>query len=334
MKTEYFDVLSTILSPKSLLEQVNSRYRLQGLECKLWSMGLNDVYQIQTSEEQYYLRVSHANRFSRKDYEEEITIILELQKRNINVCKPVKQKDDTYLWEITALEGKRYAVLFEKVKQDASRNLYEMGKIVAKIHEASDAACLKVSREPIEYNQLIQHPLQAVCESRQLEIEWIEDIKSKSIEMWKCITETIPKETPYYGYCHGDVHSGNLYFYKDRPQIFDFDCMGDAYRAYELAVYLWDESSINEQFINSDQWKEYISGYEAVRRLTKEERDSLPAFAALRQVWFMGLMVDTTKINNGWEGINRYFLEKQVRRFQFFYDLWKSQGEIKNMFGC
>ena len=325
MKEEYFAALSTILSPNAVLKEVNSRYGLAAFECRLWSMGLNDVYQIETSVKVYYLRISHANRFTREDYEEEIAVIIELQNESINTCNPLKQVDGTYLWEITALEGKRYAVLFDEVKQDSTMNLYYMGMLVANIHEVSDKKCFNVSRESFEYNQFIAHPLQVLCESKQLEVELIDEIESKAVKMWNCITNTIPKESPYYGYCHGDIHRGNLYFYQENPQVFDFDCMGYGYRAYELSVYLWDELSANDKFMNSKQWEDYLNGYDAVRKITNEERNSIFAFASLRQLWFMGLMIDTTKINNSWDGINHYFLEGQYHRFQFLYDLWNNQ---------
>lgn len=96
--------------------------------------------------------------------------------------------------------------------------------------------------------------------------------------------------------------------------------MGEGYRAYDLCVYLWDETSVNEEFIITDEWKNFIKGYNDVRKLTDAEIISLPAFAALRQLWFIGLLIDATKINNCWDGINDYFFEVQINRFKFWYE--------------
>lgn len=324
MSSKYFPVQSTILLPDALLKEVNWRYGLKALKCRLWSNGLNDVYLVQEADRKYFLRTSHATRFSRKDYEEELNAILQLRARNVNTCIPVRQQDDTYIWEINAPEGKRYAILFEEVKRDTTESTYHIGKLAAELHRASDEFDFKISRNPLSFHQLIENPLKIIAESNLMKTDSLKFLEEASVQMWKDITDTIPETAPYYGYCHGDLHSGNVYCVNNIPQVFDFDCMGEGYRAYDLCVYLWDETSVKEEFILSDEWKNYIKGYNDVRELTNAEIFSLPAFAALRQLWFIGLIIDATKINNCWEGINDYFLEAQLNRFQFWYEKWKN----------
>lgn len=323
MNSNYFPVQSSILSSDALLKEVNSRYGLKALQCRLWSNGLNDVYLVQGSTSIYFLRTSHTLRFSKKDYEEEINVILQLRIRNINTCIPIKQQDDTYIWEINAPEGLRYAVLFEEVKRDKTVSTYNMGKLAAKIHSVSDEYNFVISRLPITFQQLIEQPLISIHEINSLDDASMEFIKDTSSQMWIDITSNIPKIAPYYGFCHGDMHSGNVYFVNNIPQIFDFDCMGAGYRVYELCVYLWDETSANEEYINSEEWKNYIEGYNDVRMLTSAEMLSIPAFAALRQLWFIGLIIDATKINNSWDGINDYFIEEQFTRYKYWYEKWR-----------
>lgn len=319
-----FPVQSSILSPDALLREVNLRYGFKALKCRLWSIGLNDVYQIEESTRKYFLRTSHTIRFSRKDYEEELNVILQLRTRNVNTCIPVKQQDDTYIWEINALEGKRYAILFEEVKNDKTSSTYHIGNLAAVLHKTADDINFSISRSPLSFHQLIEDPIKIMKESNQMKIDSLKYLEEASTQMWNDITINIPKITPYYGYCHGDMHSGNVYCVNNIPQVFDFDCMGYGYRAYDLCVYLWDETSVNEAFIDSDEWKNYLKGYNEVRELTNAEICSLPAFAALRQLWFIGLIINATKLNNSWDGINDYFIDEQLKRFKFWFEKWKS----------
>lgn len=44
--------------------------------------------------------------------------------------------------------------------------------------------------------------------------------------------KNLQAENPYYCFCHGDIHRGNVFFCDTTPRIFDFDCMGKGYRMY------------------------------------------------------------------------------------------------------
>ena len=323
MDSNFFPIQSSILSPDALLKEISLRYGLKVLQCRLWSAGLNDVYLLHETTRKYFLRTSHTKRFSKKDYEEELNAMLQLRTRGINTCIPVKQLDETYIWEINAPEGKRYAVLFEEVKNDNTVNNYNMGKLAADIHKVSDEVKLNISRQFIAYEQLISLPIKSIIESGFMNEMDTQFIVESSIEIWNYLKSHIPYRTPYYGYCHGDIHSGNVYFNHGIPQIFDFDCMGIGYRAYDLCVYLWDETTVNEEFINSEEWKDYLRGYNEVRILLDEEIIAIPALAALRQLWFIGLIIDATNINNSWDGVNDSFFKEQLKRYTFWYDKWK-----------
>jgi Ser/Thr protein kinase RdoA (MazF antagonist) len=327
MALNFFPIQSSILSPDALLSEINFRYGLNVLKCRLWSSGLNDVYLIQETTRKYFLRTSHTIRFLKRDYEEELNVILQLRSAGINTCIPVKQLDETYIWEINAPEGKRYAVLFDEIKNDKTVSTYNMGKLAAEIHKASDDVILKISRQPISYEQLISHPLKSIIGTDSMNEKDTQSIVESSTQMWNDLISHIPDTAPYYGYCHGDMHSGNVYFTGGIPQIFDFDCMGIGYRVYDLCVYLWDETSVNEEFINSEEWKNYLKGYNEVRILSKAEIISIPAFAALRQLWFIGLIIDATKINNSWDGLNNSFFEEHLKRYKFWYEKWKSDKD-------
>lgn len=328
MDSIFFPIQSSILSPDALLSEINLHYGLKLLQCRLWSSGLNDVYLLQETTHRYFLRTSHAIRFSKKDYEEELNVMLQLRARGINTCIPVKQLDETYIWEINAPEGKRYAVLFEEVKNDKTVSTYNLGKLAAEIHKASDDVNLIISRQHISYELLISLPLKSIIETDSMNEMDTQFIVESSTQIWNDLISHIPTTAPYYGYCHGDMHSGNVYSTDGIPQIFDFDCMGIGYRAYDLCVYLWDETTINEKFINSDEWKNYLKGYNEVRILSQAEIIAIPAFAALRQLWFIGLIIGATKINNSWDGLDDNFFKEQLKRYTFWYNKWKNNTVI------
>lgn len=50
--------------------------------------------------------------------------------------------------------------------------------------------------------------------------------------------EMLPTADGGYGLCHGDIHPGNVMFDDDgAPTVFDFDCRGYGWRAYDLVTF-------------------------------------------------------------------------------------------------
>jgi Ser/Thr protein kinase RdoA (MazF antagonist) len=145
-------------------------------------------------------------------------------------------------------------------------------------------------------------------------------LQTSSQSLWKFIKDRLVEEPPNYGYCHGDMHSGNVFFDGEQPKIFDFDCMGYGYRAYDICIIVWNETFSKDDYIETDEWKKYIEGYSSVRKLLANELSCIPAFAALRHLWHMGLHLDTTDINNNWSWLNDNYFNQQISKYKLWYN--------------
>jgi Ser/Thr protein kinase RdoA (MazF antagonist) len=330
MDNTYFPIRYSQLDPKALKEELNQRYVFdEKVSCRLFDYGLNDIYQVKSENIVYYLRVSLAGVHNRKDYEEEIFIINTLSKNNISVAAPIKCNDGQYIWEINAPEGKRYAVLFEEAKKLPSDNSklksHNLGIMLAKLHEAADNNDFTVSRKPIDLIQLAEEPLEAIypfLNHRQVDYDFI---KTAAKELCAYIKEKLRLEKPYYGYCHGDIHSGNVFFDGDNPKIFDFDCMGYGWRAYDICVYAWNETGGDESYIEKEPWNAFLEGYNSIRRLSETELEAINAFAALRELWLMGLHADVIERNAGSCWYNDDYFDFRLKLFKLWYNRFASK---------
>jgi Ser/Thr protein kinase RdoA (MazF antagonist) len=57
------------------------------------------------------------------------------------------------------------------------------------------------------------------------------------------INDLLPRKKPEYGNCHGDHHGYNVNIDKNGTMtVFDFDCYGYGWRAYDISVFLWNRS--------------------------------------------------------------------------------------------
>lgn len=330
MSGTYFPVRYSQLSPEALKMELVKRYDFSGsLSCTLFDYGLNDIYKVKFDTMVYYLRVSLTGVHDRKDYEEEVSVINTLCKNSISVASPIVCKDNQYLWEVNAPEGKRYAVLFEEARRNPSndhvRKSYNLGRMLAQLHTVADENNFLVSRDPIDLSELAKKPLKEIypyLKHRQADYDYIKDAADKLCDF---IENNLSLEKPYYGFCHGDIHSGNVFFEGDNPKIFDFDCMGYSWRAYDICVFAWNETGSDEKYIEKEEWKAFLDGYSSIRRISKTEMEAINAFAALRELWLMGLHADVMERNAGSSWYNDSYFDFRIGMFKLWYNRFTSK---------
>jgi Ser/Thr protein kinase RdoA (MazF antagonist) len=332
MANTYFPVRYSQLQPDAIKEELVKRYGLpSSFSCHLFDFGLNDIYIIKVDEEVYYLRVSLAGIYEKKDYEEETSIILNLHSKNINVAAPIACNDGSYLWEINAPEGKRNAVLFEEAKKNPSDHettkAFNLGQSLARLHREADEQDFKVSRAPIDLLQLAQKPMEMIfpyLKHRSTDYEFL----SNAVDKLCCfVKENLSLEKPYYGYCHGDIHGGNVFFDGDEPKIFDFDCMGYGWRAYDICVYAWNETGSDEKYVEKEPWKAFLDGYCSIRKLDEIEFEAINVFAALRELWLMGLHAGVMERNAGCCWYNDGYFDFRIKQFKLWYHRFIPEGQ-------
>lgn len=109
------------------------------------------------------------------------------------------------------------------------------------------------------------------------------------------ITSILPTSGPQYGFCHGDHHGGNVHRDANgKLVLFDFDCYGYGWRAYDLAVILWQLthsfgwSRAGRGKIDR-RWNGFLNGYGDIRHLKKAELMATELFVPVRQIWWLGL---------------------------------------------
>ncbi|WP_058300900.1 phosphotransferase enzyme family protein [Gorillibacterium timonense] len=325
MKEALFPVRYTQLHPDALKKELAARYEWkEPIECRLFDSGINDIYVVSAGDKRCFLRVALTGRYERKDYEEEVAIINTLSDQGIPVAKPIRCKDSSLLWEIHAPEGIRHAILFAEAKhapsEDKAKQAHQLGSTLAQLHAIADEQTFTVSRPAIDLQQLIEEPLKKVkpyFERRSSDYLYF---KNAAEQLGRAVERKLGYEMPYYGYCHGDIHGGNVHFVQEQPVLFDFDCMGYGWRAYDICVFAWNETFGDEAYVQSEAWTAFLSGYLSVRPLSKMEVESIPAFAALRDLWLMSLHADVIERNAGCSWYNDGYLDYRLRIFKLWYE--------------
>lgn len=293
-----FPVFRSVLLAEALIEYVLSHYALgEPLTCCLYSRKINDVYFVQTLAGRWVLRVTAANGHTPAAVQSEIDMLRHLDHAGIAVAAPVARRDGEYVTVLHAPEGARAAVLFTFVEQTPSHDATPeqaryYGAALAHMHHAADLYPAVIHRPPHDYGFFIEEPLERLGSFPPFTRHTAElaYLREAAPTLWAQASQ-LPKNAPYYGFCHGDAKSDNA-LYRDNGAVIliDFDCGGTGWRVYDLATYIWVQIVDGPELDWSRQavFRALLEGYQSVRPLSAAEYEALPVFAALRQLFLFG----------------------------------------------
>lgn len=278
----------SILSAEALAKLVEAAYGLRITRCQLIKAMILDTYQVATSDGLTILRVYPHKRRSLSEIMAELNFLTYLHDHQVPVSIPIMQKNGERLLTISAPEGVRYAALFTyahgRPLNENPESARAYGRVMAQIHAIADGMPHPLTRPSLDLEMLLERPLR--------DLERVFDHRREDWVALRQIGDKIrPKiaalsmAAPAYGLCHGDVGAANVHVSDDgQLTLFDFDFCGPGWRAYDIGNFLTDESE--------DTAGEFLAGYEEIRPIPQDERDTLPMFQILQSIWVLGVRAD------------------------------------------
>jgi Ser/Thr protein kinase RdoA (MazF antagonist) len=253
--------------------------------CRLLHEGFNTHYLITTSSDDFVLRVYQPDWRTNDDIAYELAVLTHLAARGVPVCAPIARRDGTYINTIVTINGPCIAVLFqcaagEPLDPHNPKVLHDYGRIMAHIHQETDGFSCQFQHFHLDLDHLIAKPLNVVLpllSHRPADATFVQDIARVLHSGIAAQSESLE-----WGYCHGDF-AGNAHQDVDGSlRVFDFDCGGPGWRAYDLAVCrLFSDIG--------GLWEEFCAGYQEIRPITAATHSAIPWFLVVRQFWRIGL---------------------------------------------
>jgi len=243
----------------------------------------NTNYLLKTNKKKLILTIFE-KRVQKKDLPFFMNLMNKLSQKNIICPKPLKNIKGQHLSKI---KGKSACIVSfvegkDKTKLN-NRNCFEIGKNIAKFHQATNK--IKLYRR----NSMSVTQLDSLLKSIKIKSSKVESgIIPILFKNLKDIKKEWPKNLPS-GIIHGDLFIDNIFFIKNNFSGFiDFYFSSNDYLMYEIAICInalcFDK--IKKKFIiNHKKIKNLIDGYQTIRIFSKKERDSLNVLcrgAALR----------------------------------------------------
>ena len=289
----------------ALAEHLSEIYPLpEPLHCQFFRNGLNDVYKVNDNAgNNYFFRISLAGVHTTAEIEEEIRFILSCRCTGLEVVEPISCRNGTFVWEIEAPEGKRQCVLFREIPNtpsgDAATMYRNLGCLLAKLHAVSADSHGILQHPPIDQNLLSIRPLALLKPYLTHRMEDYDFMSRTNLLLWNFITGELKDRPGVYGICHGDFQPANYYFEGETPILFDFDCMGCGYYAYDLGVLLANLTFADNDIYKKTIWAKVLEGYSSVRTPEPQEIRSVYAFAALHMMRVLAYHVESVGQNSG-----------------------------------
>jgi Ser/Thr protein kinase RdoA (MazF antagonist) len=337
-RAHLFPVQHSILSENALAKWVVSAYSLrEPVRCRFLKGSMSDVYRVDAFDAAYILKIYMHNRHSMHAIEAEVDFLIDLNDHDIPVAAPVANKDELFINEFDAPEGIRYAVLFDAVEGDEPKEVNlehsrSFGRLAGCIHKYSDMSAKKYDRWHLNEAYLVDEPLNLIkpyLENRRSDWEYLRALGSELIAE---LHRLVSKNSPEYGLCHGDLHTGNARFDKDgRLTLFDFDSFGYGWRAIDIGVYHvsydWMSLSVETRRQKDRFWEAFVDGYNSERFLSKNELSAAQLCLPLRHLELMGLTIKywSPQIGSSW--INHDYFDEHLNWFREWTDVYNAKKD-------
>ncbi len=138
--------------------------------------------------------------------------------------------------------------------------------------------------------------------------------------LWLEVKHRLTATAPHYGFCHGDLHTGNALL-TDADELFllDFDACGFGWRAMDIGTYYashdWMNLSVESRKERRQILAHFLAGYTSVRALSEEEIGTIDLFMAIRHFELLGLLLQRVPFS-GAHWVNQREFQTDVAWFE------------------
>ena len=252
----------------------------------------NTNYLLKSKNEKFILTIFE-KRVLKKELPFFMKLMDQLSNSKINCPKPLKNKNGDYLFKLKNKSACIVTFLKGKDKKTLNlKNCYDVGKIVAEMHSSTKK--IKLYRK----NSMGIKNLNPLFNSIKFESKKFTNIEKFLKINFIDIKKKWPKKLPN-GIIHGDLFIDNIFFNNNKVSgIIDFYFAANDYFMYEIAICinaLCFDKSKNQFILNKKKVKNFIRGYESIKKISNKEKKSLNILcrgAAMR--YFLTRLYDYT----------------------------------------
>ena len=276
------------------LKYINKKFETQKfISFKGIKQGIENTNYLLKSKNKKYILTIFEKRVSKKEIPFFMKLMDQLNDSKINCPKPLRNNEGKYLIKLKNKTACIVSFLKGKDKKNLNlRNCYDIGRLIAQMHLSSNK--IRLYRK----NSMGVKNLFPLLKSIKFKSKKFTNLEKFLKINFKDIKKKWPKKLPS-GIIHGDLFIDNIFFINNRLSgVIDFYFAANDYFMYEIAICvnaLCFDKSKNKFILNKKKVKNFIKGYENIKKISLKEKMSLNILcrgAAMR--YFLTRLYDYT----------------------------------------
>jgi Ser/Thr protein kinase RdoA (MazF antagonist) len=301
----------SILDEVSLSQAIRAAYDLSStIDVRLYRISGSDVYRVTGDAGEWFLKIYRSTAFDARRARSSARAMDLLSRHGLSVPRPVSTRGGSSLVELQCAEGPRLGYMYPAVSgwepvEDDAAEARRYGETAAQMHTVMDEiapagapACAGDDGpfKVIDYDYLFGRYLRGVERLIGHETSAIRFLRRLARALWRQLDQRLPASSPQFGFCHGDMHTGNAVLTdSDQLYLLDFDACGFGWRVMDIGTYVvtYDWMGLDEaaQAKRRQITSDFLAGYTTIRPVTEEEVRTLDLFMAIRHFELFGIGV-------------------------------------------
>ena len=266
----------------SLLAAINNHYRINATKLYLYRDMIGSVYFLESDDRRYVFKLFRCEATDQALQSlEVISYLRNFDYPVVPIVPMAESVESGALYMMLEMpEGKRAGVLYEFLEgmvPDFAADITAVGRQIGRLHNLmADYPKPLIKRGKSFYIDRYINLMKAYGYSNAK----ISDLADYGDKLWRSM-EQLPG-----GFCHGDLHSGNMIKAGERFILFDFDIASHAYPVIDAAT-LSDRTNFNRlddsAYDNTRRmFERFYQGYSKERVLSDCEAEAIFDFIAIR----------------------------------------------------
>lgn len=278
----------------NLIKILNNFYKLNFQEIYLHREVVGYVYVIKNSLKKYVLKLYRD--FNTEEALQSIDVIQYLKKNNYPVVSIVPTEAGSLYIKFGIPEGQCIGILFdyiEGIEPNLKKEIKNIGQQIGELHNLMEKYSNPlINREKEFYiDRFI-----AILKKLKYDPIKVKEFEEYGQDAWSNM-ERLPK-----GFCHGDLHTGNMLQTKFNEYIlFDFDIVSHTYSIIDAATlsddtnfFKFDESTYDS---TKRKFERFYQGYSQKRTLSNIEMAAIYDFIAIRHYELIATLTNIQGLN-------------------------------------
>lgn len=288
----------------NLIKILNNFYKLNFKEIYLHRDMIGSVYFLGNNMQKYVFKIYR--QFNTDQALQSIEVIQFLRENNYPVVSIVQTDVGGSYINLNMPEGQCIGILYdyiEGIEPDLSTEITNVGQQIGELHNLmTDYSKPLIKREKDFY---IDRYIEILKKLQYCSVK-VKELERYGEELWSNM-ERLPN-----GFCHGDLHSGNMLQTKSNQyMLFDFDIVSHSFSVIDVAT-LSDCTNFNqldESTYDSTRrrFEGFYQGYSKRRTLSDIEIAAIFDFIAVRHYEIIATITECQGLND----LSKSFLDEQ-----------------------